>query len=96
MSYANRIGSVRARLATLLVAAGGIGMMLYGLAALVACALNFLGVIGSAETRDPALIWFLVLWYPLWLLGGLLFSLAALRGRVLHLHRAASGALTTA
>jgi hypothetical protein len=56
---------------------GGAGMTLYGVAWIVQGALVSLGVVGSAASVEPAFWWYLFLWAPVWLLGGLLFVLTA-------------------
>lgn len=61
------------------VGAAGAGMALYGLASGVQHALMAAGAIDTpAALGTAAVTWHLVLWDPLWLLGGVLFLLAAL------------------
>jgi hypothetical protein len=62
-----------------LAAAGGAGMALYGGASLVQHVLMLTGVIALPAGLGPlGARWHLWLWDPWWLLGGLLFLLAAL------------------
>jgi hypothetical protein len=56
---------------------GGIGMTLYGVAWLVQGALVALGLMGNLDAVESAFWWYLFLWAPVWLLGGVLFLLAA-------------------
>lgn len=66
----------------LLVAAWGTGMLLslYGGANLAVRALMAVGFMDTPESmRSAAAYWHLVLWDPWWLLGGILFLLAAWR-----------------
>ena len=65
----------------LLVAGWGTGafLTLYGGAGIVTSALVELGL---TEATDPTTVrWYLLLWEPIWLLGGLLFTAAAWQHR---------------
>jgi hypothetical protein len=56
----------------------GIGLGLYGIAGMVQAGLAQAGVIGVPPSMgEDAAIWYLSLWEPLWLIGGMLFLLAA-------------------
>jgi Protein of unknown function (DUF3995) len=60
----------------------GVGLALYGAAGLVEKILMETGAINvSAPFGSDRVIWYLLLWDPYWLLGGILFLLAALRFR---------------
>jgi Protein of unknown function (DUF3995) len=60
----------------------GVGLTLYGAAGLVEKILMETGAIDvSASFGSDRVIWYLLLWDPYWLLGGILFLLAALRFR---------------
>ena len=78
----------------LLVAGWGTGILLtlYGAVGIIAALLAGLGV---AESSDPATVrWYLFVWEPIWLVGGLLFMAAARHhGRT---KRAAQATLPTA
>ena len=75
----------RASLRRLVVIAGwstGVLLVLYGGVGLVAAVMAELGV---TESTDPATTrWYLFLWEPVWLVGGVLFILAAHSGRRLQ------------
>lgn len=61
-----------------LAALGGVGMALYGFSGIVAGAAALLGIV---DTETDATAAYVLLWSPLWLLGGLLFMATALRAR---------------
>jgi hypothetical protein len=66
------------RLLLVLGGATGAGITLYALANLVQHALMATGAISTPDALGPdALPWHLALWDPFWLLGGLLFLIAA-------------------
>lgn len=66
------------RLMTVLGWGGGLSMILYGVALLVQHSLMLADVVDPPELLDTtALRWHLFLWDPWWLLGGVLFALAA-------------------
>ena len=67
------------RLLRAVVALAGAAFCLYALAGLVPGALIALDVVAPPVAPDPAWRWYLLVWYPLWLLGGLLFLAAAWR-----------------
>jgi hypothetical protein len=57
--------------------AASIALILYGLIGMVEKALMVSGVIDvAASIGDNAVIWYLLLWDPWWLLGGILFTVA--------------------
>jgi hypothetical protein len=57
---------------------GGLSMMLYGISLLVQHGLMLTDVIDRQESLDAtALRWHFLFWDPWWLLGGVLFALAA-------------------
>ncbi len=62
-----------------LTAAWGTGVLLtaYAAAGLGLGVLVQTEILSAADQPDPALKWYLGVWYPLWLLGGLLFLAAA-------------------
>lgn len=75
------VGDRRIR-AVLLVLLWGIGVLysLYGLLGLVEKALMAVGVLDvPSGLGEDAVVWYLVLWEPYWILGGVLFLLTALR-----------------
>jgi hypothetical protein len=60
----------------------GIGMTLYGAVLTVEKALMKLNVIDVSQSLgDDRVGWYLFFWDPLWLIGGILFLLAAARAR---------------
>jgi hypothetical protein len=66
------------RLVLLLAWLGGVGMMLYGGLGIMLDGLRVAGVLGMSDGADPSdARWHLVLWDPWWLLGGVLFAIAA-------------------
>lgn len=66
------------RLLLLLVGATGVLYALYGLAGFIEKVLMATGVIDiPAAFGEDAVIWYLVLWEPIWVLGGVLFLLTA-------------------
>jgi hypothetical protein len=70
------------RLLLVATAAAGAGFALYGAAGLVEKILMEAGAIDvSASFGSDRVIWYLLLWDPYWLLGGILFLLAAVRFR---------------
>ncbi len=68
------------RLLRWLILVGGVGMCLYGGLGLISDALHVSGVINAPATRKW-FFYYLVLWDPWWLLGGLLFTATALLSR---------------
>nr|MBA3275401.1 DUF3995 domain-containing protein [Chloroflexia bacterium] len=62
--------TVPRRLASLLTWLGGVFLTLYGLGDMIGAVLVLNGVMGN---RDDSTVWYLVLWGPIWLLGGVLF-----------------------
>ena len=61
----------------------GRALALYGLAGFIEKVLMATGVIDiPAAFGEDAVIWYLVLWEPIWMLGGVLFLLTAWRFRV--------------
>ena len=54
----------------------GIGMLLYGGAGLVSDILHVAGVVGD-PAQNKWFFWYLVVWDPWWMLGGLLFIAVA-------------------
>jgi Protein of unknown function (DUF3995) len=74
--------SIPRRLLLVLAMGAGAGLTLYGAAGLVEKILMKTGAIDvSASFGSDRVIWYLLLWDPYWLLGGILFLLAALRFR---------------
>lgn len=56
---------------------GGIGLTLYGLAGITQAALVVIGMIDAPSSMgEDAARWYLGLWEPVWLVGGLLFLAA--------------------
>lgn len=56
---------------------GGALMALYGLALLVQHGLMAAGVLSRGDLEAGEVLWHLFLWDPVWLVGGVLFVLAA-------------------
>jgi len=70
------------RLLLVAAAAAGAGFTLYGAAGLVEKILMEAGAIDvSASFGSDRVVWYLLVWDPYWLLGGILFLLAAVRFR---------------
>lgn len=66
------------RAVVVLVWAAGIGLSLYGAVLTAEKALMMLGVIDVPEALgDDRVSWYLLVWDPVWLVGGILFPLAA-------------------
>ncbi len=63
----------------------GVLLTLYGAAGLTQAVLTLAGVLDAREPDHTTLLWYALLWEPFWLLGGILFLLAAWRyGRSAH------------
>jgi hypothetical protein len=66
----------------------GMGMVFYGGVGLIKVALMEIGVISIPSAIGPqAVHWYLILWEPFWLLGGILFTIAAWYYNHGHPHR---------
>lgn len=82
----NRSAGISARILAILTWLGGGLLALYGLGDILGATLVLSGLMGM---RDDSTIWYLLLWGPIWLLGGVLFLGTA---RVHRLTRRASPA----
>ena len=58
------------RVVSMLTWLGGVCLTLYGLGDMFGAVLMLNGVMGN---RDDSTVWYLVLWGPIWLVGGVLF-----------------------